>query len=55
MGASSDKLTGTLKAQGEQARQAVTETVKEATAKPAPSGTHRAGDTDLSQGLGFPS
>jgi len=29
--------------------------VKEATAKEAPSGTHRAGDSDLSAGLGFPS
>ncbi|MDR6712550.1 cell division protein ZapA (FtsZ GTPase activity inhibitor) [Pseudomonas hunanensis] len=55
MGASSDRLTDTLKAKGEQAKQAVTETVRQTTAKDAPSGTHRASETDLSSGLGFPS
>lgn len=55
MGASSDRLTDTLKAKGEQAKEAVKESVREATAKEAPTGTHRTAGTDLSSGLGFPS
>lgn len=55
MGASSDRLTDTLKAKGEQAKEAVKEKVRESTAKEVPAGAHRAGDTDLSSGLGFPS
>ncbi|CAM3748061.1 hypothetical protein CCOS865_01263 [Pseudomonas reidholzensis] len=55
LGASSDRLTDTLKAKGEEAKQAITETVRQSTAKPAPEGTHRAGESDPSAGLVLPS
>lgn len=55
MGASSDRLTDTLKAKGEHVKEAVKDTVRESAAKEVPSGTHAAGDTDLSAGLGFSS
>lgn len=54
-GASSDRLTETLKTKGAQAKEAVQETVREATAKDVPTATPRTGESDLSSGLGFPS
>lgn len=55
LGATSDRLTDSLKAKGEQVAETVKQTVREAGDKPPATGTRSQGETDLSSGLGFPS